>query len=261
MQLSIFTKPWKTESSDELGSMVSGLGFDAIEFPLRDGYQVEPADAEKGLPKLAETLKAYNVGITSVASSTDENIFAACQAAGVPIIRIMLNNLEAGLGYMESETVWKHKLYDLLPLCEKYNVKVAVQQHYGLGTYTSMELRHVLEGLDLRYITGIWDAAHSALAGETPEKALDILWNYLAMVNFKAAYQKRVNGPEAEHAEFRPYFTTACQGASHWKNAVDYLLKRGYGGVICMPAEYTDEKNVLKYIKQDVKYMKELIGR
>lgn len=48
---SVFTKPFKCISAEELGEKVSGLGFNAIEFPLRDGYQVEPVNAEKGLPK------------------------------------------------------------------------------------------------------------------------------------------------------------------------------------------------------------------
>ena len=73
---SIFTKPFKNISAEELGAKVSELGFDAIEFPLREGFQVEPARAESDLPKLADTLKGYGVEIASVASSTDEPVFS-----------------------------------------------------------------------------------------------------------------------------------------------------------------------------------------
>ena len=54
---SVFTKPWKTQSVDELIEIIHKMGYNAIEFPLRDGYQVEPANAERDLPKLVARLK------------------------------------------------------------------------------------------------------------------------------------------------------------------------------------------------------------
>ena len=257
--LSVFTKPWKDIDASILGEMVAGMGFDAVEFPLREGYQAEPATAETSLPLVAGALRSRGIKIASVASSTDENIFAACQNVGVPIIRIMLHR-SAGVSYTQIESQWKKQLYDVQPLCEKYGVKVSVQQHFGGGVFNSMELYHVLEGLDHRLVGGIWDAAHSGLAGETPEKALDILsGDILHMVNFKSAYFRCVSGPEAEQAVFRPYFTTAKHGATDWAAAVAYLKSHGYEGTVCMPAEYTDIEKTIPYLRQDVKYLKSLL--
>lgn len=255
--ISIFTKPWKALSTEELGETIAKLGFTGIEFPLRDGFQAEPKTAERDLPILCEKLKAYGIAVASVASATDENIFAACAAAGVPVIRIML--LDPKGSYMEAEEGWKRQLAGLLPLCEKYGVKVAVQQHYGAGVFSTMDMRHVLEGFDPRYVGGIWDAAHSGLAGERPNKALDVAWEHLAMVNFKNAFWTRVNGPEGK-AKYKPYFTTAEQGMCDWAEAVAFLRAKNYTGAICMPAEYTDEPNVLAYIARDLKYLKELLA-
>ncbi len=254
---SIFTKPWKQLTPDELGVLVSKLGFNAIEFPLRPGFQVEPQDAETQLPRLNDTLKQYGVCITSVASGTDENIFAACQSAGVRLLRIMVS-ADKKLGYMKSIEEQKRKLDALLPLCEKYSVTIGVQHHYGFGVFNTMEMRHLLADYDPKYVGAIWDAAHSALAGELPEQAIDIIWDKLVLVNLKMAYYKRTNGPEAEQASFTPYFTTARQGAASWKDAADALKKRGYAGNICLPAEYTDEANVEKYVAGDLTYAKSL---
>jgi hypothetical protein len=30
---SVFTKPWKTQSLDELGALVRDIGYDAVEYP------------------------------------------------------------------------------------------------------------------------------------------------------------------------------------------------------------------------------------
>lgn len=256
---SVFTKPWKTQSIPELAEFVRSVGFDAIEFPLRDGYQVEPSSAERDLPRLANKLAEYGLKIASVASETSESVFAACAEAGVPIIRIMCG-ADLSRGYLACEAEWKHKLESLLPLTEKYGVKIGVQQHYGAGVFSTMELLHLIEGFDSRQIGGIWDAAHSGLSGEEPEQALDIAWSHLCMVNLKTAFYRPITGPEAEEARFERYFTTGRLGLCSWRRAVTYLTAHGYRGTVCLPAEYTDEVNTERYIRQDLAYAKQLFA-
>lgn len=257
---SVFTKPWKNLSINELAKFVSDLGFDGIEFPLRDGFQVKPANAEKGLPQLAKQLEDYGLKITSVASETEENIFAACARAGVPLIRIMLTaDLEKG--YLASEVDMRKKIEGFIPFCERYGVKVGIQNHFGPMVSNSMELHHLLEDYDPKYVGAIWDAGHSGLAGEEPEKGLDIVWSHLCLVNLKAAYYRLKNGPEAKEAEFERYFTTGRYGLCSYRRTIRYLKKRGYEGVICLPAEYTDEGNVNEYIAEDIAYVKELFNK
>ena len=254
---SIFTKPWKQEKPEELGKIVKGLGFDSIEYPLREGYQADLASAKTSLKALAGVLESMGVGIASVASTTDEYVFEACAEAKVPLIRIMMN-MDLNKGYMESEKAMKKDIERFLPLCERYGVKVGVQQHYGAMINNSMEMRHLVEGYDPKYVGGIWDAAHSSLAGEEPEQALDIIWDYLALINFKAGYYRRMNGPEAEKAMFKPHFTTGPNGIFPWSRAVNFIVKKGYKGIINMPAEYTDGANVIPYIKEDLPFLKNL---
>ena len=164
------------------------------------------------------------------------------------------------LGFMKSMDEQRRSLDALLPLCEKYGVTVGIQHHYGFGVFNTMEMRYLLDGYDPKYIGAVWDAAHSALAGELPEQAIDIIWDKLVLVNLKMAYYRRANGPEARQALFTPYFTTARQGAASWEDAAKALKKRGYAGDICLPAEYTDEENGKAYVFEDLKYAKSLFG-
>lgn len=256
ISFSVFTKPWRTLSVWELGSFVKGLGFDGIEFPLRDGYQLTPADAHR-LPELAQQLADHGLKIYSVASDTDERVFAGCAEAGIKIIRIM-PRIKPELGYMESVKQIRKQLESLLPLCEKYGVKVGCQQHHSNYITDSMGVFHLLEGLDSQRVGAIWDAAHDALAGQQPESGLDIVWPYLCMVNFKNAFYRLVSGPEAESAEWKRYFTTGPQGLASWPRAADYLKKRDYTGVVCLTAEYTNEHDVDRLIRQDLAYAKSL---
>lgn len=260
IKLSVFTKLWKQSTINELAKTVSGLGFDGIEFPLRDGYQLELKNAEKGLLKLVKIMEDYGLEVTSIASTTDENVFAGCAAAGIPVIRTMCN-IDIEQGYMTSEKKIKKKLEQILPLCEKYGVKVGVQHHFGYMINNSMELYNVVKSFNPEYIAAIWDSAHSALAGEEPEQGLDILWPNLCMINLKNAYYRRKTGTEAEDVQWERYFTTGSQGLSSWPRVIEYLLGKKYEGVICLSAEYTDEKHIDRLAAQDIAFLESLLYR
>lgn len=256
---SVFTKPWKNISIEELGELVRSLGFDAIEFPVRPGYQVEPDNVLEGLPRLAKELGRFGIKIASIAGPTDEKTFIACSESGVPIIRVMYRVDEDG--YQASERRAREDLESLLPLCEKYNIKIGVQNHCGrFVSPNSAGLMRLVERFDPKYIGVIWDAAHNALSGEEPEMGLDIVWSHLYMVNLKNGYWKRMTGPEAEIAEWEVYWTSGRYGLANWKRVADYLKKRNYRGVICLTAEYSAQGEVNRLIKEDISFAKLLFG-
>jgi sugar phosphate isomerase/epimerase len=57
-EYAVFTKPWMTLPLPELGRMVKGTGFDAIELPVRPGFQVTPEQVAQDLPRAARELFA-----------------------------------------------------------------------------------------------------------------------------------------------------------------------------------------------------------
>ena len=105
-----------------------------------------------------------------------------------------------------------------------------------------------------------WDAAHEALAGGLPDLALDVIWPRLCMVNLKSAFWKRTNGPEAEHAEWERYWTGGRHGRANWPAVAKELMARGYAGVICLTAEYSDEDSVDRLIAEDIAFAKSLVA-
>ena len=256
---SIFTKPYKSLSMDELGQKVAGMGFTAIEYPLREGYQVRLDDAENGMSELSKAMGKYGIAVSSVASATDEWAFAACRAAGCGILRIMAN-VNGGMRYLDWEKSYIRYLEGIEPLARKYGVTVGIQNHYGHMISGTMELKRVLDKFDPKYIAAVWDAAHSGLAGEHTEQALDIIWDNLCLVNFKNAYYRRVNGPEAPYAKFEPYFTLGRHGVADYAKIVEYMKGRGYAGDICLPAEYTDDGLVDELAPIELAFVKSLFG-
>lgn len=258
VEFAVFTKPWPTEPVPALAQLVAGMGFGAAEIPVRPGFQVTPANVATALPELVKVFGDHGLRVASVASSLEEPIFAACAAAGVPIIRIM-GKVTRG-AYLASETALQAELRDVVPLCEKYGVRVGVQEHYGDNVSDAFGLRALLAGLDGRWIAAIWDAAHDALAGIAPETGLEVVWDRLAMVNLKNAYYERANGPEAEVADWRRHFTTARHGLASWPRIAAELRRRNYSGTVCLTAEYEEPADVARLCAEDLEYAKGLLA-
>jgi sugar phosphate isomerase/epimerase len=256
---SVFTKPWQKQPLEELGALVSRLGLDGIELPVRPGYQVTPETVGSALPKAARTLASSGVRILSVAGPTDEATMAACAEAGVPIIRVMAR-IGADETYLQAEErLWRE--YDaLVPLLDRYGVTVGVQNHCARFVANGVALRRLIERYDPKHIAAVWDAAHEALDGGDADLALDAVWSHLCMVNLKNAVWQRTNGPEAEYARWRVWWTSGRQGLAVWPDVVAQLRKRAYAGVVCLTAEYSDEEAVERLIAEDMAFARSLFA-
>ena len=252
---SVFTKPWKMPLP-ELARLVSGLGFDGIELPVRPGFQVLPENVGRGLPKAVAVLADYGLKVLSIAGPTDEETIAACAESGVPIIRIMISIDEDG--YLATEARTLRRFDALVPLLERYGVTIGVQNHCDRFVANAAGLRHLLGRYDRRHIAAVWDAAHEALNGQDPELALEIVWDHLCMVNLKNAFWQRVNGPEAEYARWQVYWTSGRQGLASWPRVAAELKRRHYAGTLCLTAEYDDETAVERLIAEDIAFAKAL---
>lgn len=258
IQFSVFTKPWRSSSIADLGRFVRGLGFDGIELPVRPGFPVEPANVTRDLPKAARQLAEYGLKIFSVAGPTDAPTIETCAELGIPMIRIMAPIGEGG--YLASVSRLKRELDAMLPLLERAGVAIGIQNHNGRFVSNASGLRYLVEQYDSRQVGIVWDAAHNALNGEEPELALDIVWSHLRMVNLKNAFWQRTNGPEAELAAWKVYWTTGRQGLASWPRVVAELKRRGYRGVVCLTAEYTDEAATDCLIAEDLAVARPLFG-
>ena len=255
---SVFTKPWREPQVGALGELVAGMGFDAVELPVRPGYQVTPDEVSTALSAAARELARSGVGIASIASGTDEATFAACADAGVPFIRIMV---PIGVnGYAATGTEIRRVLAGLSERAERYGVRVAVQPHYDDYIADSSELFALLQDVDPRHVAAIWDSAHDALARKRPEHGLELLWPWLGIVNLKSAYYERVDEPASAFGDpvWEPVFTDARSGMAEWGRALAYLAERGFAGPICLTAEYTDESDLVAKVTRDLEYAQSL---
>jgi sugar phosphate isomerase/epimerase len=258
IQFTVFTKPWKLDIP-ALGRHIAGFGFDGIELPVRPGYPVDPDNVATELPRAARTLADHGVSIASIAGPTDERTIAACAEAGVPVIRICVS-IRSNETYLDGVARLRREFDAIVPHLGRHGVTLGIQNHCGRDVCNAMGLRHLLEGYDPKHVAAVWDAAHNALQGEEPELALDIVWPHLCMVNLKNAFWQRTSGPEAEHATWRPYWTTGRHGLASWPRVAAALKAWGYSGPVCLTAEYNDHDAVDRLIAEDLAFARSLLA-
>jgi sugar phosphate isomerase/epimerase len=252
----VFTKPWKVPLP-ELARHIAGLGFDGVELPVRPGYPVPPENVTEELPRAARLLADHGLRIASIAGPTDETTIAACAEAGVSVIRICVS-IRPNETYFEAETRLQRQFDALVPALDRYGVTLGIQNHCGRDICNAMGLRSLVSPYAPKHIAAVWDAAHNALQGEEPELALDIVEPHLCMVNLKNAFWRRTNGPEAEAAAWRPYWTSGRHGLASWPRVAASLTKRGYNGLVCLTAEYSEENAVDRLVAEDLAFARSL---
>ena len=250
-----------------MADKVAGLGLDGVELPVRLGYQVTPENAASGLKDATRVLSASGVEITSVASTADEAIIAACGDNGIPLIRVMAP-IDLDIGYVESIESYRRQFDALLPALDRHGVAIGVQNHYGYFVGSAIGLLHLIERYDRHHISAVLDMAHCAVDGEPTAMAVDMLKSKIHhQANFKSAYHSRVNGPEDE-AIFKVKWTTHQHGGYSWSEFADCLKQVGFAGTLCLPAEYSDPMgkpqrmgdDVIPYLKQDLAHLRSLVA-
>jgi len=78
------------------------------------------------------------------------------------------------------------------------------------------------------------------------------------MVNLKNGFWQRAGGPEAVVAEWKQYWTSGRQGLCSWPRVVSELKRRGYKGIVCLTAEYSDHDSVNRLIAEDLSFARSL---
>jgi sugar phosphate isomerase/epimerase len=255
---SVFTKPWPHLPISELADLVAGMGFDAIEFPLRPGFQIDLDDLPRSAVRASSALADAGLTIASVASTPTERVFGACADLGIPVIRIMAP--VAAAGYAASDAELRRYLDTLVPSCERFGVRVGIQPHIDDYIADSLELANLLTDYDPAHIGAVWDSAHDALARKPPAHTLPALWSHLAVVNFKnACYEADGRRPDGSRI-WKTSFVAGADGLGDWSQAADTLVAGGFSGNICMAAEFTDETDLEHKVARDFAYLQSLLA-
>ncbi|WP_194288285.1 sugar phosphate isomerase/epimerase family protein [Agrobacterium tumefaciens] len=266
--ITVFTKPWY-DPLDILAQKIAALGVDGVELPIRPGYQVEPETAVAELPRAVKILADHGLAIRSIAGPYNERTIAVCAENSIPVIRIFAP-IDPEIGFYKSLERYRREFDAAVPWLDRYGVCIGIQPHAGPCIGSAAGLLHLVDRYDPRHIAIVPDMAHCAVAGEPSDLALDIAWPRMCgLVNFKATFQERINGPEEIEARFRVRYTTARNSAYSWSGLIDLLNARGFDGDYCLTGQYSDPAGgpqlmgdcVNAYLLEDIAYLKSLLAK
>ncbi len=249
----VFVKHWKDLPIPQLARHIRWLGFEWIELPVRPGFPCEPETIEATLPEAVRVLAEEGVQVLNVTVALpldDERLYAASAAARIGLNRVMFNR-QPGENYWEAEKKARLALDSALPWCERYGVKIGVQNHSGAYVpVNAIGLHHLLSDYDPRFIGAIWDPAHNALQGEEPEPALDMVSSHLAVVNLKNVVWQRTD----PKAEWLPFWTSGRDGLASWPRVAAKLKQMQYRGPLCLSGEYSGNQDQDQMIAADLAF-------
>lgn len=250
----VFTKPWPRLEPRALAGLVLKMGFTAVEFPLRPGFQVDMGDLDSSMDQVVAALTSEGVSIASVATEPTPANIAACARNGVGLVRVM-SPMSPG-GYRLNRGLLLRFLDQALPVCEEHGVRLGIQPHYDHYVSDSRELSAVLDEVNSPTLCGIWDAAHDGLSRKSALDAIPLLGDRLAMANFKnACYRPEPSSVPPWDIEF----VSARAGLASWPDGVEALEAIEFRGPLCLPAEYTDERDLVQKVSDDLTYLKGLV--
>lgn len=168
-----FTKCLQFLNFDEIGEVLSTLGFDGADITLRPGGQIEPADAKTALPLAVKTLQKSNIilpmvvtAITDAADPLTQSTLQALADSGIHYYRT------GWLKYDESKTIQqnldehKRTFEKLAALNEKLGIHGDYQNHSGASVGSPVwDIYELVKNINPKYLGVQYDIRHAVAEG------------------------------------------------------------------------------------------------
>ncbi len=174
-EIAVFTKFLEKLSYDELAKVISSIGVDGLEAPLRKGGHIQPGELAEKLPAFIEALAEKDLKVIVMASSinevdkqglAEEQLRAAAKAG---ITKYRLEHLKYDLSKPIKPQVanFKAQLEDLAALNKETGVQGLYQNHRG-NNYVGgpiWDMVEMLKDTDPAHLGMAFDFAHATVEG------------------------------------------------------------------------------------------------
>jgi L-ribulose-5-phosphate 3-epimerase len=168
-----FTKCLQFLSIDEVGQVLSKIGFDGADLLVRPAGQIEPQNVKSELPQAVKTLRKYGVEIPMMVTAiTDPSEPYATETLQIAADSGILYYRMGWLAYDFSKTIqqnldgYKSQVEKLAKLNEKLGIHGGYQNHSGLHIGAPVwDLYELLKDVDPKYLGVQYDIRHAITEG------------------------------------------------------------------------------------------------
>jgi len=244
-----FPKAFPDLDADCLAGLSVDLGYTGIELCVRPSYQVySDTDLVHSLQHTVAKCASKGIKVVGIAADLNERVIQACGTVGISYIRVLLG-LEKKQPVPQAVQNSLKRLEQFIPIAEKEQVIIGIQEHINTVAWNSLLLYQIIQRYQSPFVRGIWDAAQSALAGESVTFGLGFLLPYCCSVQCK---NLRYDGT-------KPIIVEAQEGILSWTEFASELKKQTYHGNITVSHEYSDQLHVKEHLRHDAAYLKMIL--
>ncbi|MEI7833458.1 MAG: sugar phosphate isomerase/epimerase [bacterium] len=267
--LSIFPKFFQHLSLPQLVEMIADVGLDTCNLVIRDGYWVSENNLATELPIFVRTMATAGFAVKFATTGyTTESLIADPSPLGI----LADNGIkDFRIGYFREKNGDPHssmaearaQLADIMPYCERYNIRAIYQVHHGTLITSSCAARQLVYGLSPKYIGIELDPGNQTFEGmENWGRAARVLGDYLVALGIKDSMitqdQTRINEPGKGWS--RQWVPLDC-GEINWYDVVRALRACDFAGTgVYMPFYNEDDPITMqKNLKREVAYLRQVI--
>jgi sugar phosphate isomerase/epimerase len=231
---------------DEAVAFAKAAGFDAIEWAVRDGGHVPPAQVKQLLPAVVE--KTRNAGLAV------EMIITGIQDAKTPHAEDILSTAQAlGIRHYRNSAYYRYdysqplvpqiealtpRLASLIPLNQRYNTLLCYHTHSGAGMIGGnvWDIWTALRGLDPATLGLNYDSGHTTIRGGSG-------WGDAARVArpyVKALAVKDFQWVKGANGVYVAEFCPIGEGQVNFDQYFKFFRDTGFAGPVNLHFEHSD---------------------
>jgi sugar phosphate isomerase/epimerase len=257
-----FSKPFQKLGPEQTADLVTKVGWDGIECPVRNRGQIEPSRVSDDLPRLVEVLRSRKLDVLMVATDITSMKSPHAETILRTLAKLNIQRFRLGFSLYPQNQSPAARLKELAPAlqeiaaaCRQFGLQAGFQNHSG-AKYVGApvwDVYSLLRDLDPSFIGFCFDIGHATVEGglSWPTEAR-LVESHLTAVLVKDFYWRK------EPTGWRDTWCPLGEGMVN-RSFFDWLKKTQYRGPICQHHEYPlgQPETTLAYFQRDLKVLRE----
>jgi sugar phosphate isomerase/epimerase len=267
---SIFPKFQKHLDVQALAALVREAGLDTTNLVIRDGYWVSRADLAAELPAFLRAMRGegLEVRFATAGFSAEEML-----ADPAPLSLLADNGItEFRMGYFKGDGPdvrgalrnARHKLEQIVALCERRNIRCVYQVHHGTLVPGASAAYHLVEGLPARWIGVELDPGNQTFEGfENWGRSARLLGEYLVALGVKDSAVVRDPARAEEPGKgWSRHWCPLYEGVVNWYDVARALRSVDFAGTFVFMPFYdeNDPAEQARKLKREVAYLRRVVA-
>jgi sugar phosphate isomerase/epimerase len=246
MRAVLFTKMFRGQTLELIGSTTQDLGFDGVDLLIRPGHQLDPHEpdaippAVRLLERQGTRVPMATTDLTDPDALPSERLLAQCREAGIELIRLGYWSYDPERGYAAGRDRARRHLDILERLARNAGICLAIQLH-GDTIHSSGALTvALLEGRDPTSIGAYPDPGNQAVQSGREDWRLtfDVLRPWLRCVGVKNGGWCPAEIAPSGQRRWRSDWLGLADGMVPWDEITGYLRASGYDGFLSFHSHY-----------------------